>query len=254
MKVLINASTAAGDHRRQYFSSYVVNGNIGIDAGAIGLSGTIEQQSNIRHVFLTHCHLDHIASLPVFLENVYDPKLETVTAYGHPSSLADLQKHLFNGLIWPDFVRLPTPSNPLLKLCAIEPESPVRVNGLTVTPVVVDHIVPTYGYVVTDGSSTVVFGADSRPTSRIWQVAKMAPEPRSVFLEASFPDAMAKLADDSAHLTPGLFPAEIAKMPDIHKLIAIHIKPRFYEITVGELRQLNLPHLEIGVPGSEYEL
>ncbi|HYI94184.1 MAG TPA: 3',5'-cyclic-nucleotide phosphodiesterase [Bryobacteraceae bacterium] len=258
MKVLINSSTPAStptaEHRPQYFSSYVVNKSIAIDAGALGLSGTIEEQSNIRHVFLTHCHLDHIASLPVFLENAYDPERETVAAYGHPAALADIQKHLFNDLIWPDFVRLPTPRHPLVKLCPIKPESPIQVNGLTVTPVLVDHIVATYGYVVTDGSSTVVFGGDSRPTSRIWEVAKLAPEPISVFLEASFPDALAKLAHDSAHLTPGLFGAEIGKMPEIRKLLAIHIKPRFYEETVRELRQLNLPKLEIGLPGFEYDL
>ena len=51
---------------------------------------------------------------------------------------------------------------------------PVRVNGLSVTPVAVDHIVPTYGYIVTDGRINSVFGADSGPTERIWQLAQLA--------------------------------------------------------------------------------
>ena len=97
--------------------------NIAIDAGALGLTARSAQQSSIRHVFITHCHLDHIATLPVFLENAYDPKLEPVTSMDIRPHSRIFSKHVFNDAIWPDFVRLPTPSNPFLKLCANRAES-----------------------------------------------------------------------------------------------------------------------------------
>ena len=53
----------------------------------------------------------------------------------------------------------------------LKPEEEVVVGDLHITPVPVDHAVPTFGYIVTDGKSTVVFGADSGPTERIWQLA-----------------------------------------------------------------------------------
>jgi ribonuclease BN (tRNA processing enzyme) len=254
MKVRILESSTGVPAGPQYVISYVVNDSIGIDAGALGFYGTPCQQAGIRHVFLTHTHIDHIASLPVFLENAYEPGREGVVVYGHPDSLADLRKHVFNDVVWPDFVRLSTPSLPLLRLCAIEPETPVHVNGITITPVLVNHIVVTYGFVVTDGVSTVAFGGDSGPTDRIWQVLGTSPAPRSVFLEACFPNAMQQLARDAGHLTPELVAGEFAKMPEIEALFAIHIKARFYEETVQELLQLNLPNLVIGKPGSDYQL
>lgn len=218
------------------------------------MDGDPNDQARIRHIFLTHVHLDHVATLPVFLETAFDPSREPITVYGHPDSLADLQKYIFNGVVWPDFVRLSVAGSPLLTLCPLDNEKPFQVNGLTITPVTVDHLVTTYGYVVTDGASTVVFGGDSGPTEQIWRVLSKYSPPRSVFLEASFPDAMGWLARESYHLTPSLFAEEVAKMPEMHTVLAVHIKPRFYEETVKELMSLKLSNLVVGAPGSDYEL
>lgn len=254
MKVRILGSAVGVTPAPQYVSSYVVNDCIAIDAGALGLNGDPGQQARIRHVFLTHAHLDHIATLPVFLENSFDPDQEAVAIYGHPALLADLRKHVFNDVIWPDFVRLSTPKHTLLRLCPLEAESPVPVNGLSVIPVLVDHIVPAYGYIVTDSISTVVFGGDSGPTERIWQLAAAACAPRSVFLEASFPDAMHRLAHDARHLTPRLVAPEIAKMPEMRAVIAVHIKARFREETIRQLVELGIPNLTVGALDSDYDL
>ena len=150
MKVRILGSAVRGAPALQYVSSYLVNDAIAIDAGALGLNGTPVQQNRIRHVFLTHCHLDHIATLPMFLENAMRSGQDPVAIYGHPETLAALQRHVFNDLIWPDFVRLTTPDLPFLKLCPIEAEVPVRIDELSVIPAVVDHLVAAYGYIVTD--------------------------------------------------------------------------------------------------------
>ena len=134
--------------------------------------------------------------LPMFLENAMRSGQDPVAIYGHPETLAALQRHVFNDFIWPDFVRLTTPDLPFLKLCPIEAEVPVRIDGLSVIPAVVDHLVAAYGYIVTDGASTVIFGGDSGPTERIWQMVADFPAPRTAFLEASFPDALKRLAHD----------------------------------------------------------
>jgi ribonuclease BN (tRNA processing enzyme) len=254
MKVRILGSALGVTPAPQYVSSYVVDDRIAIDAGALGLNGTPTHQSGIRHIFLTHCHLDHIATLPVFLENAYEQGRDPVVLYGHRATLADLRTHIFNDVIWPDFIRLSTPNLPLLRLCPIEAEVPVVLDGLSVIPAVVNHIVPAYGYIVTNGLSTVIFGGDSGPTERIWQVAASAAAPRSVFLEACFPDAMCRLADVSRHLTPRLVAAEIAKMPEMDAIIAVHIKARFREDTVRELLELGIPNLAVGVPDTDYHL
>lgn len=254
MKVRILGSAVGVRPALQYVSSYVVEDSIAIDAGALGLNGPPAEQARIRHIFLTHCHLDHIATLPIFLENSYTPGREPVSIYGHPTSLADLRKYIFNDVIWPDFIRLSTPEHPLMRLCPIEAEIPFHLDGLSITPILVNHIVETYGYIVADGTSTVVFGGDSGPTDRIWEVASGNSSPRSVFLEVCFPDAMHRLAHVSRHLTPSLFAAEVAKMPAMNAVIAVHIKARSHEETVRELLELKIPQLVIGTPDSDYQL
>jgi ribonuclease BN (tRNA processing enzyme) len=254
MKVRILGSAVGVTPAPQFVSSYLVDDCIAIDAGALGLNGPPDQQTRIRHVFLTHCHLDHIATLPVFLENSYDTGKDPVAIYGHPDALADLQKHVFNDSIWPDFVRMTTPTHPFVKLCPIPAEVTVSVNGLSVIPVAVDHIVPAYGYIITNSISTAIFGGDSGPTERIWELAASTSPPRSVFLEACFPDAMLPLACVSRHLTPRLLAAEVAKMPPMNAVIAVHIKARTREQTIHELLGLGIPNLAVGTPEFVYDV
>ena len=109
----------------------------------------------------------------------------------------------------------------------------------------VNHVVPTFGFVIEDAAAAVAIPSDTGPTDQIWQVANRAPQLKAVFLEATFPNRMASLADLAKHLTPTLFAAEVRKLTQPAKIIAVHIKPRFYDEVVDELRVLNLPNMEV---------
>jgi ribonuclease BN (tRNA processing enzyme) len=238
--------------RRQYVSSYLINGSVAVDAGCVGLHGTPQEQGLVRHVFLTHAHADHTASLPVFLENVWTGSDTCPVIYGSRETLDSLQRHMFNGVIWPDFVDLSRRMPPFLALSTLESEVPVEAEGLRVTPVMVDHLIPTFGFVISDGSSAVIFGGDSGATRRLWEVAHETPGLKAVFLEASFPNSMTRLAEVSRHLTPEMFGAEAAKIPAGVKIIAVHLKVRYREELIRELFALGLPDLEIGECEKEY--
>jgi hypothetical protein len=60
---------------------------------------------------------------------------------------------------------------PFLQLCALQVEVPVEADGLRLTPVPVEHVVPTFGYVVSDGQSAAIVAGDSGPTTRLWEIA-----------------------------------------------------------------------------------
>ncbi len=77
MKVtLVPSSIATGDeHPSQYLISYLINDALAIDAGSLGLYGTPQQQAMIKHVLITHTHIDHTATLPIFLENAYEAQV-----------------------------------------------------------------------------------------------------------------------------------------------------------------------------------
>ena len=106
MKIRLLGSSVQYPARLQYVSSYLINGTVAIDAGCLGSYGTPQQQEAIRHVFLTHSHADHTASLPIFLENAWTPAESCPHIYGSPEALDSVQKHIFNNVMWPDFVAL----------------------------------------------------------------------------------------------------------------------------------------------------
>ncbi len=253
MKIVILGSSDRDVAHRQYVSSYLVNGKVAIDAGCLGLHGTPEEQDAVRHVFLTHSHADHVVSLPFFVENVWTPAPDCPVVYGMPETLQAVQDHVFNNVIWPDFVALSERMPPFLRLQALELESPLEAGGLTVTPVRVNHLVPTCGYVVREGESAVIFAGDSGPTERLWEVAHHTPGLRAVFLEASFPNRLKSVAQASLHLTPEMFNQEAAKLPAGIRLMAVHLKVRFREEIVRELQALGLPSVEIAECEREYE-
>jgi ribonuclease BN (tRNA processing enzyme) len=252
MRVVILGCNDAGGVARQYVSSYLLNGTVAIDAGSLGLRGTPEWQESIRHVFLTHAHADHIASLPFFLENAWTPSPDCPIVYGGPDTLAAVRRSILNDEVWPDFVALSERMPPFVRMQALAPEVPVEIENLTFTPVLVNHTIPTFGYVVQEGKAAVIFAGDSGPTTRLWEVAHQTPGLQAVFLEASFPNRMKAVADASLHLIPETFGREAAKVPPGVRIIAVHLKVRYRDEVIRELRALGLPQLEIGECEREY--
>jgi ribonuclease BN (tRNA processing enzyme) len=64
---------------------------------------------------------------------------------------------------------------------------------------------------------------------------------------------MQGLAEVSRHMTPRMVAAEVAKMPQMNAIIAVHIKPRFREQTIRELLALKIPNLSVGTPEFDYQ-
>ena len=254
MKVTIVPSSVLPDGvgRDQFLITYLINDTVVIDAGCIGFFGGAEEQAKVRHVLISHTHMDHVASLPIFVENCYDGRADCVTIHASRAVLDCLQSDIFNGRIWPDFIGMSSPQTPFLKVETIESGRAIRLDGLEITPVAVDHLVPTLGFVIDDGRSTVVIASDTGPTDELWRVARRRPNLKAVFLEAAFPDKMQGLADISKHLTSAGFGVEAGKVGPGVEMIAVHIKARFRDEILAELHALNLPELAIGEFGHSY--
>jgi ribonuclease BN (tRNA processing enzyme) len=255
MRVTLVPSSIAlnGEEPSQYLISYLINDTVAIDAGSLGLYGSPQRQAAIKHVLISHTHIDHTATLPIFIENAYEGQSDCVTIHGSDDVLSSLRRDMFNDRTWPDFVALSEGDLRLLRLERLEPGRPLEVDGLKITPIPVNHVVPTLGFVIEDDHSAVVIASDTAPTELLWQRANEAPHLNAVFLEAAFPNDMAPLATLSKHLTPELFGREISKLGKSVDVVAVHIKARFRDQIVGELRALKLPRLEIGEFGKAYQ-
>jgi ribonuclease BN (tRNA processing enzyme) len=237
----------------QFLVSYLVNDSVAIDAGSVGLLTDLRRQQAVRHVFITHEHLDHIASLPLFLENVYDPGPECVELLASPSVLRFLHDDIFNGRVWPDFFQLSRPEDAFVRATAITPLETVHRAGLAVTAVPVSHCVETLGMVVDDGTTAVAFPSDTGPTDALWRFLAGVPRLKAVFLEASFPASRVELAAVTGHHCTTTFAAEIARLEREVRWIVVHRKPRFAAEIARELDEMGLPGVELVKPGTVYE-
>ena len=255
MKItLIPSAVSAGGGARGFFlSSYIIDDVVAIDAGGLGFLGDLPAQCKVQDVFITHSHMDHIASLPIFLENVFRASDRCVTLHASAATIESLRQDVFNDKVWPDFIALSEKGLPFVKVETIEPGRPVEVAGLRLTPITVNHVVPTLGFLVAAPGTTVAIPSDTGPTEEFWKAANAAADLKAVFLEASFPNVMSDLAVVSKHLTPSMFAAEAAKLHRSVPFIVVHIKPGHYDQVVAELRALPSPRMEIGEPGATYE-
>lgn len=251
MRVRVLAS-APDNGVHQFLTTFLIDDLVAIDAGCVGFYRDPKAQAQITSVFLGHSHADHVCSLPMFLMNIEDEADKPLAVYGSQAVLDSLRTDMFNGRVWPDFLAFTRDGRPLVTLTPLESEQPVAIERLTVTPVAVDHVVPTFGFLVDDGTTAVAFSSDSAPTERLWALARKEPRLRAVFLGVSFPDSLEPLARKAGHLTPGLARGEIDKLPRGIDVIAVHIKASHREVVVNELRALGLTNVVIGESGHEY--
>lgn len=113
-------------------TSFLVNHNILIDAGTGVGDLTLEEMRQIDHVFLTHSHLDHIAALPLMLDAVSSLRSQPVQVHAPAATIAALQAHVFNNIVWPDFSCVPSAQSPFLRYVPLAAGETVTAAGLVV--------------------------------------------------------------------------------------------------------------------------
>jgi ribonuclease BN (tRNA processing enzyme) len=242
-----------GDPVYQYATSYLINDTVAIDAGTIGFYRGPWEQARIGHVFLSHSHLDHIASLPILLGNIAGLAPNPVSVYASENVQKALRGDIFNGRVWPNFLDLRHNNQPFLDLNTLHHGQTVRVEGLSITPVAVDHAVPTQGFIIEDGRSAIVITSDTGPTTEIWKYANRTANLKAVFVEASFPDALSALAATTGHLTSTGLVRELDKLQRPAQVFAVHLKAAFRDQVIHEIQAHHVPRLEIAQSGQIYE-
>jgi ribonuclease BN (tRNA processing enzyme) len=223
-------------------TTFLVNGKVALDAGALTPVLTLAEQRRIESVVVTHAHFDHVATLPFFFENVFGRR-RPIEIAAPPPVLSALERHLFNDALWPDFTRLPSPSRATVRLRPIAPGEEYRAHGLSFRPIRVTHIVPTFGYLVTAGSGSVLFSGDTGPTRELWRAADAARDLRAIFLEVSFANAQEAIARASKHLIPRDIEPELAKTAQDVPVFLYHMKPPSEAAIRREVKALKNPRL-----------
>ena len=75
------AGCSGGSVKDRFLSCFLLNEIVALDAGGLTAALTLEEQLRIRHVIVTHTHLDHNCGLPFFLDNVFGKLDEPIVVY-----------------------------------------------------------------------------------------------------------------------------------------------------------------------------
>ena len=228
-----------------------MNDALCVDAGAVTEALSLDEQARVRAVLVTHSHMDHVSSLPFLVENVFGKTHGPLEVLAPEDVLDALRTHLFNDALWPDFSRIPGQGGPSVTFRPVPVGTPFSADGLSAHAVRVSHIVPTYGYLLADGLSSVVFSGDTGPTEEIWRVARAAPRLKALFVECSFPNDLQRVADVSCHLTPATLRVEMTKFPKDVPIFLYHMKPPSLERLAAEIAAFGDPRLRILADGDD---
>jgi cAMP phosphodiesterase len=237
----------------QRLTCFLIDECVAVDAGSIALALNADQRKSVRDIIVTHPHMDHIASLPIFIDDLFETLKSPVRVYATPEVIGLLERDIFNWNVYPRFSELKNEFGPVMEYVPIPAGEEFKIAHLTARAVPVNHIVPTIGLLVSDGKSTVAFSSDTSETDEFWKVINSAPSLNALLIEASFPDSMAKLAEVSRHYTPASLQRDLRKLN--HNgldILAVHIKPAYRQMVIDELNALGISKLGVMEPGKVY--
>jgi len=238
----------------QRLTCFVIDDCVAVDAGSIAIALNNEQRSKVRDIIVTHPHMDHVASLPIFIDDLYPTLKEPMRVYATQEVIELLERDVFNWNLYPRFSDLKNDYGPVMQYIPIPIGESFRVAHLNVVAVPVNHIVPTIGLVMTDGQKSVAFSSDTAETEDFWKMVNGMQDLDALLIEASFPDRMAKLAHVSRHFTPASLGQELKKLThNGMDIMAVHLKPTYRDEIVEQLNALNIPKLRVMEPGRIYE-
>jgi ribonuclease BN (tRNA processing enzyme) len=192
-----------------------------VDAGTIGAALRLDEQRRIRHILLSHLHFDHVQGLPTLADNLVDDAADSVELIGTVQVIGGLRRYLFNDKVYPNFMALPHPKRPIFKTRTFKPGQETEVGELRVTPIRVNHLVPTVGFLVREGASSFLYSGDTHETEQIWKIAASEPTLKAVFIEGQQAfDAHAPgpgVPEDQAAGLAGLRVSRQAALPRRHR-------------------------------------
>ena len=234
-------------------SAFLIDDSLLLDAGTVGSVLEEDEQWRISDILVTHPHLDHIRSIPLLADNIVVSGISrSVSVVSTREVIAAIGAHLMNGVIWPDFTKIPTPQAPVLYYREIVPEEEFQVGAYSVQARLVNHTVPAVGYRVSRGGTSLLYTGDTGPTDRIWELAR---DLAALVIEVSFPSDMEELALVTGHLTPALLGKELKKLAKLPpRILVTHLKPQYYHRIKQELHALRIPAVELLQDGNVYDL
>ncbi len=241
IKILGWSGGIGGELRTTCFQ---VDDDLLIDAGT-GLGELpLPRMTGIRHIFLTHSHMDHIAGLPLLADSMFGVHEEPIIVHAPEKTIKALKAHIFNWVIWPDFSELPNKERPCIRFEVMRPGERVLIGDREIEMIPVNHTVPGVGYCIEGPTAVVAFSGDTTTNDTLWERLNARERLDLLFIESAFAEDDKDIARISKHYCPSLLASDLAKLRHRPEIWLTHFKPGEEDLIFSECREL-LPDFSI---------
>jgi cAMP phosphodiesterase len=238
---------------RQHLACFIVDDLVAFDAGSLAMATTDEQKKRIRDVVISHAHLDHIAGLPLYVDDLFATIKRPIQIHATTEVIEILERDIFNWSVYPRFSELENDHGIVLEYRPFEVEKDFAVKHLNIKAIAVNHKVPSVGFIVSDGKSTFALTDDTAEMDRFWELTNEKENLSAVLVECAFPNELDELACNSHHLTPKVLQKELAKLKQNCPIFVVNIKPMYVEEVSRQIKELEIENLNILEVGKIYE-
>jgi ribonuclease BN (tRNA processing enzyme) len=230
-----SGSIAAGSRT----TSFLLDDSVLIDAGTGVGDLTLDEMARIDHILVSHSHLDHVLAIGLLADSVTRRRSADgrppVLVHALPQTIQALRAHVFNGVIWPDFTRLPDAEHPVLAFRPFAVGDVLELGGRRVEVLPASHTVPAVGFAVLGAARGAwVFTGDTGPNPALWRRLATL-DVHALVIETAFRDDELALATVSRHLCPSLLRGELAALSRPTDVYITHIKPGEVDTVMSEV-------------------
>jgi ribonuclease BN (tRNA processing enzyme) len=221
-------------------TSFLIDGDVLIDAGTGVGDLSLEEMRSIDDVLLTHSHLDHIAALPLMIDSVAALRTTPLRVHALPETIASLQQHIFNNVIWPDFSKIPSSDAPFLTFHPLSTGQSIAFKNKTIEVLPAVHTVPAVGYAVSAGQGNWVFTGDTERNPAFWTRLNQL-DVAMLVIETAFSNRETELAKRSLHLSPSSLADELDNIgkDKNYPIYITHTKPAETELIMHEVQRFD---------------
>jgi cAMP phosphodiesterase len=239
---------------RQHYACFVVDGSIAFDAGSLANGVSDAERTSIRDVVLTHAHLDHIAGLPLFIDDLFPILTEPVRVHASKEVIDTLEAHIFNWSVYPRFSELTNQYGPVIEYHEVQTGKSFTIGSTSILAVPVNHRVPATGFLIESKNARIAISGDTAEMDVFWGIVNNCGKLNALLIECAFPNEFEDLSKVSHHLTPSKLKAELSKFnADVDNVYVINLKPAYRAAIVSQLEEIRDARLKVLEVGRLYE-
>ena len=224
-----------------------------MDAGSLAMAASNDERAAVRDIVLTHAHLDHVAGLPLYIDDQFSNLTEAIRIHATQEVIDVLERDIFNWSVYPRFSELTNSHGKVIEYKPFVQGGRFTIGELTFESLEVNHKVPSSGFLITEGDVSIAISGDTAAMGHFWFSVRNQ-KVSALLIECAFPNELAELAEMSHHLTPSSFSRELENLSgDNVEVFVINIKPSYRQQVIQEIERLELPNVKILEVGRTYE-